>query len=195
MAEKSKAARPGGRTLDTANKVAAAVLQLLEDGGHAAVTYQAVTETSGVGRATLYRRWPTRSHLISFASLTVLSLRIEIPDKGSLHADLTTLLVSINQFTGSKLGRALMLAALEMGSQKNAGTTPWPARWQQVEVIFQRAFKRKEISAEADVEAAFSMASGSIYFARILRSRALTKKEIQSIVGLCVTSIQSGVVR
>lgn len=55
--------RPGGRTERVRKAVAAAVLGLLEQG---AVDFemQDVIAASGVGRSTLFRRWPNRSALL-----------------------------------------------------------------------------------------------------------------------------------
>jgi AcrR family transcriptional regulator len=47
----------------TRARVLEAARQLVEEGGPAAVTYSALAERSGVGRATLYRHWPTLEDL------------------------------------------------------------------------------------------------------------------------------------
>jgi AcrR family transcriptional regulator len=47
----------------TRSRVLDATRQLVEEGGPAAVTYSALAERSGVGRATLYRHWPNLEDL------------------------------------------------------------------------------------------------------------------------------------
>ena len=47
----------------TRRRVVEAAVRLMLDGGPQAVTFSALSEASGVGRATLYRHWPTLESL------------------------------------------------------------------------------------------------------------------------------------
>lgn len=56
--------------------------------GYAALSLEAVARRAGVGKAALYRRWPSKLAMVS-ESLSALSLvATPLPDRGSLHADL-----------------------------------------------------------------------------------------------------------
>lgn len=52
------------RAARTRERVLRAVSALLAEGGAAAVTHQRVAERAGVGRATVYRHWPTAADLL-----------------------------------------------------------------------------------------------------------------------------------
>lgn len=51
------------RAAKTRARVIQAARELVDEGGPAAVTYSALAERAGVGRATLYRHWPELSDL------------------------------------------------------------------------------------------------------------------------------------
>ena len=70
-------ARPGRpREAAVDERLQAAVLRLLRDGGPAAVTIDGVTSASGVAKTTIYRRHANRSELLR----AVLSAAIGVPD-------------------------------------------------------------------------------------------------------------------
>ena len=77
--------RPGGRTERNRQAVATAVLELLR-AGDTELNPAVVAEVAGVGRSTVYRRWPTRSDLLREAH-TEHTRDLRIPDTGSLTED------------------------------------------------------------------------------------------------------------
>ena len=107
--------RPGGRTAEHTRRITDATLDLLLDGGLGAVTFQAVAERADVGRATMYRRWSTPAHLVVDAIRSVAADRIEIADTGTLLGDLTAVLGQIGEFIISPVGRAAVIAGLQIG--------------------------------------------------------------------------------
>jgi AcrR family transcriptional regulator len=82
-------ARHVGRPRDPALelRVLKATLDLIVEGGLGAATIDAVAERSGVGRATLYRRWADREALIEAAIRHALG-RPPIARSGDLAADI-----------------------------------------------------------------------------------------------------------
>jgi AcrR family transcriptional regulator len=69
--------------------VARAVLELYRE-GHGEFGVPDVAERSGVHRATVYRRWPTRAKLLREA-LTLYTGVVALPDTGNLRRDLRLL--------------------------------------------------------------------------------------------------------
>lgn len=83
----ARGARAGVTSTDRAIFIAGA--ELIAERGHDGFSMAAVANRAGVPKATVYRRWPTRSHLIMDI---VLSLTPEsIFDSGDLRVDLTSL--------------------------------------------------------------------------------------------------------
>ncbi|SDY36839.1 transcriptional regulator, TetR family [Modestobacter sp. DSM 44400] len=81
---------------------------MLADSGYAGLTMDAVTAEAGVGKATIYRRWRTRSQLVADA---VSSLGADLgvpPDTGSLAEDLRILLHWMVAAVNGPLGAATL---------------------------------------------------------------------------------------
>lgn len=53
------------RNPETDATIMAAGRRLLREGGIEALTFDAIAQATGVTRATIYRRWPTKAHLLS----------------------------------------------------------------------------------------------------------------------------------
>ncbi|OCC23444.1 hypothetical protein MB02_12620 [Croceicoccus estronivorus] len=65
MAEKTFSRRERGRPRnpDVFPKILAAAKKLLASDGYEALTYDALAQSTGVSRGTIYRRWPTKAHI------------------------------------------------------------------------------------------------------------------------------------
>ncbi|MFI7678818.1 TetR/AcrR family transcriptional regulator [Actinophytocola sp. NPDC049390] len=80
--------RPRDPEVDRA--LTAATLALLDDVGFDALTLDAVATRAGVSRPALYRRWPTKLHLVAHV-LTTSVVPMADPDTGSAREDLLLL--------------------------------------------------------------------------------------------------------
>lgn len=176
--------RPGGRTLETSNKVRAATIELLVEGGINAVTYQEVAKRAGVGRATLYRRWESVPSLVSFAVSQTAVQNVVIADKGSLKKDLTSVLGQIARFASSAIGVAALAASLSMPQQarKHAEETYWTGRAADIRAIFDRAIDRGEIDRDIDVDATFAKLAGAVYFRLFVMAETVDEDWIERLL-------------
>ena len=71
----------------TREKVLAAAHELLRDHGPGGLSYSALAESSGVGRATLYRHWPDIDSLLTDLT-TVRAASEHLKFTGEMAADL-----------------------------------------------------------------------------------------------------------
>ena len=95
-----------GRPRDPSRDVAllSATLDLLADGGYAAVTMEAVAARAGVGKATLYRRWASKEQLVVDA-LATLAEQVELSGDASPRDQLVVLLDGLRRRVDSLAGR------------------------------------------------------------------------------------------
>ena len=102
-----------GRPRD--HRVDASVLEatrtLLLEGGLAALTVAAVAARAGVGKAAIYRRYPSKMHLVFAAAIHDVDVATP-PDHGSLVADLTALLRDIAASLDNPVARRVLPAML-----------------------------------------------------------------------------------
>ena len=80
--------RPRDTTLNT--QILHAAMELLGEGGMAAVTMDAVAQRAGAGKASLYRRWKSKDELLADALTRLSPIDVEV-DTGTLRGDLVQL--------------------------------------------------------------------------------------------------------
>jgi AcrR family transcriptional regulator len=149
----SDGGRPGrgGRPRDPSRDgaIRGAILQVLAESGYAGLTMDAVAAAAGVGKATIYRRWRTKSDLVADAVAELSSMSIDTPDTGSLEGDLRVLLRWLVGAVNGPLGAATLslLSALphEPGLREAFHSGPmgvWSTTFREV---WERAEARGEV--------------------------------------------------
>jgi AcrR family transcriptional regulator len=158
----------GGRPRDPSRDgaIRTAILQVLAESGYAGLTMDAVAAAAGVGKATIYRRWRTKSDLVADAVAELSSMSIEAPDTGSLEGDLRVLLHWLVDAVNGPLGAATLslLSALPhepaLRAAFNAGPMGvWGATFR---TVWERAEGRGEVQQPIAGTAVSSTASAPI---------------------------------
>ncbi|MGA5758188.1 TetR/AcrR family transcriptional regulator [Nonomuraea bangladeshensis] len=142
-----KLPRRRGETLDAA--IYRATLDELAESGYAGLTMERVAERARAGKASLYRRWPSRLELVAEAVRTVLPTPESVPDTGELRGDLIAMLGQAARALSGPAGealRGLLGEALSSGSQLGAmrRTSQGMGRKAMEEVV-RRAVERGEV--------------------------------------------------
>jgi AcrR family transcriptional regulator len=84
----------------------AAVLEELATSGYAALSIERVAERAHTGKASIYRRWPSRLELVLDALDQTLPSMDDLPDTGSIREDLLVVLRRIAAAMSSREGDA-----------------------------------------------------------------------------------------
>lgn len=151
-----------------------ATLSLLAEVGVSAFTMEAVAQRAGVGKATIYRRWPSKLPLIVNAILTLPEL--QTPDSDNLRGDLRRLLRQLATILrSSPLGRVLPHLISEQGSdpEMNAAVNRYlAARRAPLEAVLRRGTERGEIPSDFDPSVLTDLFVGPI-INRVFFSRGL----------------------
>ena len=158
--------RTGGRSARVHAAVLAATVDELEDHGYDGLSIAAVAARSGVHETSIYRRWKSREGLVLEATFALFAQDIPIPDRGSLHEDLVSLLSSAVRRLSSPLGWAATQFAMALpseGEMTGEVRQLWAARFDSVRVVFERAGARGEWPAGKDPQDAIESLVGAIY--------------------------------
>jgi AcrR family transcriptional regulator len=164
------ASRPPGRPRsERADRaIVDATLELLAEAGVAGTSIEAIAARAGVGKATIYRRWPNKDALVVE---TLASLNEELPEvSGScLRDDLVTLVdVVRRKFAGSLAGRILPRVMAE-GPQHPALLERYftcviqPRREVLLDVL-RRAVASGELRPDVDLQLVLTLLVGSGYY-------------------------------
>lgn len=97
------AGRPRSENID--RRILEETLRLAREDGYARVTMEAIARAAGVGKPSLYRRWPAKAHIL-FEALQMFGREaLRFDDTGDLGADLTAGLVQVARLLAGPDGR------------------------------------------------------------------------------------------
>ena len=158
----------GGRPRDPSRDgvIRSAILRVLADEGYAALTMDAVATEAGVGKATIYRRWRTKSELVADAVVALADEVTVLPDHGSLEADLRALMRWLVTTVNGPLGAATrsLLSAMAHEPQLEGAFHGGPMEhWKLMfHQVWQRAEDRGEVRPGLADTAVAATASAAI---------------------------------
>jgi AcrR family transcriptional regulator len=103
--------RPRNERID--KDIVIAVLGVLRSRGYRAVTIENIARSVKRARTSVYRRWPSKRHLVAFAVVSELGAE-PAPDTGSLREDLKAAVETLRRAFAGPLGSALAGLAADM---------------------------------------------------------------------------------
>lgn len=101
MAEAGRPGRP--RDPDIEDRVFDAAIHIYSRVGWAGFNFESVTRATGIGKAAIYRRWPTRGELLA-ATLNARWISAQEIDTGTLRGDLLSLVADFSNRLTSGYG-------------------------------------------------------------------------------------------
>jgi AcrR family transcriptional regulator len=179
--------RPGRPRDDAAEQaILTAVMELLTEDGFSKLTMGAVAERAGVGKPTVYRRWPAKAELVVDAMMR-LAPPISPRRTGDPRTDLRRLVrAAITQLTSPPLGATMV--ALMAGMHTNPDLTrlvqerlAWPRRGTVGEAI-ERAVELGQLRPESDSELMLDLMLGSLLYRWLISGRTLPRTTVDRIV-------------
>ncbi len=158
--------RPGGRSARVQGAVFEATFQLLEEGEYERLSIASIAERAGVHETSLYRRWQTKEQLVLDVINQRVAQEIPVPDTGALRSDLVAVLQSLQLFLQSRIGQALFqtaVATLHVPELCALRQEHWRQRRAQLQLLFDRAIARGEVSPQVDCQFLLETLSGIMY--------------------------------
>ena len=166
--------RPG-RPRDTRRdeEILTAVLRLLDDTSYSELTIAAIARDAGVGKPTLYLRWPSKAAVVADAVVRVMSAD-PFPDLGDVRSDLVAgVREMIHRFADTAAGRVLpgLVADLHDDPALLAAFDEryFQPRRRSVRAALQRGVERGELAADIDHDLAVDMLVGPVYYGLLAR--------------------------
>jgi AcrR family transcriptional regulator len=152
----SKARRGRPRDPGADARILDAACALLLDRGYERMTVDEVAERAGVGKATVYRRWPSKDDLAHDAFQRIFDVEVPVPDTGSLRGDLVAVYRATLEFVNTPAGeRFLLLVAGEASRDDRAAGVylqMYERRRQIGRDMFRRAVDAGELRADLDCD-------------------------------------------
>lgn len=182
-APKPRLGRPVDPSIDRA--VVDTVLLELKRSGYRSITMEGIAGKIGRARASLYRRWPSKRHLVAYAVVSELGANPS-PDTGSLRLDLMRAVETlITGFQGA-LGPALAGLVGEMADDPVLARTirreVLAKRRRSIRAAFQRGIKRGELRSDVSIELLMDMLTAPFYFRTLFGHVKLSAAMMETVV-------------
>jgi AcrR family transcriptional regulator len=164
--QKEKRGRPRSRLTEKA--ILRAASEIVIASGLAEMTIEAVAERAGVGKASIYRRWPSKGALAFDAVVDTILATEPTPDTGSLEGDLAHVAKSWVRLANiRRAGRTLAHFIAEVQSDPDLAVA-WRERFvsrirKERRPIIERAIARGDIPAGSDPELIMDLLYGPLY--------------------------------
>jgi AcrR family transcriptional regulator len=167
-------ARGRPRIAELDERILSATRDLLAEHGYPSLSMEAVAKKAGVGKQTLYRRWPRRPLLVYEAHFGGQDqTRTWLPDTGDLAEDLaaaTAVLQAVFTAPGTvELVSGLVADCLaEPRLMAELRTRMMRPDLEVAGILFTRAVTRGELPADTDVESLAQILAGAMFAHHVL---------------------------
>ena len=168
------------RSRHTEQAILRAAREMVGTSGLAEMTIEGVAERAGVGKASIYRRWPSKGALAFDAVVDGILTTQPTPDTGSLEGDLVHVAESWVKLANlQRGGRAVAHFIAEAQSDPDLAVA-WRERFvnrirKERRPIIERAIARGEIPAGSDPELIMDLLFGPLYHRYLNRHLALNQ--------------------
>jgi AcrR family transcriptional regulator len=182
----------GGRPRDPSRDgvIRAAILRLLAEVGYNALTMDAVAAEAGVGKATIYRRWRTKSDLVVDTIAEMSRADTPTPDTGALADDLRVMLRSLVAVVNGPTGAASLslLSTLPHQPALAQAFREGPlAGWRSgLAEVWRRAEARGEVAPGTASSAVAQAASGLVVQRWLLTGEPLDDDYVETVLDTVV---------
>jgi AcrR family transcriptional regulator len=174
------------RSSESTSAILEATLHLLKEHALRDITIEMIAKHAGVGKATIYKWWPSKA----FVALEAFGLQMRrgvlIPDTGSAERDFSEQLQSVMKFYTSKTGRIFSQFLAECQSDAEFAILFrerfLQPRREAVQVIWERGVEHKQMDSTIDMDTVLDLIYGPMIFRLMAGHAPLSASEADGIV-------------
>ena|SRR5256885_7069924 len=165
-----------------------AARELLDQRGFQRLTIEGIAGRARVGKATIYRWWPSKAAVVMDAVLEAASARIPFPDTGSAREDLRGQIASVIElYTHTKTGRGIRFLIAESQHDSSLAESLRDrfiaSRRAEAATVFERGIERGELRADLDVGVAIDALYGAVYYRLLVSHAPLDSTYVDTLIG------------
>ena len=173
-------ASPAPRGRPRSDRIHRAILDatrdLLVENGFTRLRLEAVAARAGVGKATIYRRWPSKEALALDLLLELAAPHLSVEDTGDTRDELRAVVLNaIRGLTETSFGPVMRALISQIAGNPAIGDpfreTVVAARREQVVQVIERGIERGELRQDTDPATATELLVGPVYFRLVFGGR------------------------
>ncbi len=165
-------------------------LKFLEskENGFADLTIENIAAEAGVGKATVYRWWPTKAALVADAFASSVTQKLHFPDTGSVRKDISLQMRQLVKILRSRRGH-LVSAILGAGQSDKTLIRAFRERFlkprrAEAYATLRRGVARGELAADLNPDLLLDALYGPIYMRFLIGHSALTPAFVDDLCDL-----------
>ncbi|HEY1731511.1 MAG TPA: TetR/AcrR family transcriptional regulator [Terriglobales bacterium] len=171
-------------------------LKLLRRHGFAALSIEAVAADAHVGKATVYRWWPTKGALVVDAFSSSIENELHFPDSGSVREDMRVQMNQYLEVLRSRSGR-IIAGVIAAGQSDPSLMEEFRARFlrprrQEAYRTLQRGIDRKELPRDLDLDLVLDLLYGGIYMRFLIRHDELNEGYVDEVCRIVLAGALNG---
>lgn len=188
--------RPGRpRSVEADEAILDAAIDAFIEHGWNGLTIEGVAARAGVGKTTIYRRYPCRLDLLFAAARRLAVERDAVPDTGTLRGDLLALIADfVRMKTETRTGQAIpeMVAATakspELAAPYREFLSERRAGWR---VPIARAVERGELPVDVDGELLVELLIGPLFYRAFVSHETIDDPFVQRLVDAALHAVSA----
>lgn len=177
--------RPRRRSARAEAAILDATVELVAENGVARLTVDGVAAKAGVGKATIYRHWPTKAALV----IEAIASHAEVPDPpdtGRLREDLVLLLDGLRSAISAPPLAGLLVSLVDAAERDpelaELHTAFAASRRQRVLAVLQRGVERGELPGWVDRDLAVDLLVGPLFYRRLVSRMPSERSTVDQVV-------------
>jgi AcrR family transcriptional regulator len=179
------------RSLRAHDAAIQATRELLQEGGLAAVTVDAISARSGVSKPTIYNHWPSRTAVAAEAFGGMMADALPLPDTGNAVGDFTAQVRQVSHFYATNPVFAQLLAACVTEPTASPYFRKFflTGRREAITTLWDRALSRGEVNADIDAEVAIDILFGPLIFRLMSGHQPLSPEQADKITAAALEGL------
>ena len=160
--------------------------------GWSGATIEGIALRAGVGRGSIYRRWPSKTELFQYAATSITRPAAEV-DSGSFVDDLFAAVLPVAEMLtdpelAALLPALLAEAATDTAIRQTLHTFAAQSRQHAVDAV-ERARTRGDIPQATDAHALVDMLVGGLVYRRLLRGEPTDASAVRALIHQALESV------
>ncbi|GEK21405.1 TetR/AcrR family transcriptional regulator [Cellulomonas xylanilytica] len=191
------ARRPGRRRDESKDDaILQATRELLAERGFDGMTMDAVADRAGAGKATVYRRWPSKVQLTVDAIVCTPGIPTtadDIPDTGSLRSDLLSVRFGRKRSDDAELMSGVMSAVRENPDVAAAFQQQFVrSRVSLMRGLLERAQERGELRPDVDLDMVSAVAPAMIAYRKMVAGQRVDDAFVEQMIDSVILPLVTG---
>ncbi|WP_415941637.1 TetR-like C-terminal domain-containing protein [Streptomyces sp. 067-1] len=179
--------RRASRAADRTDAIMRSTLELARENGFARLSIEAVAARSGVGKHTVYRRWPSRGLLFLDSVLSLNTGGLDHPDTGDVVADLRTVMTKAADLLGRPPWGPLYRDLIGEAQHDPKVAAALNQRFIEPQTAntlarLRAARDQGQIAPDFDLDLAMEILSGPLYFRLLITQEPITPAYIDRVL-------------